>query len=163
MNFVMTCSAVLRRDLVSPLPRWFRKMKLADWPMFALAARHGAIELMDDVMAVYRVHSESMWSALPSMIRLRESARMLRALDKHFGFQYTKTISQTIAIPYLEMAHTARLNGNRTQTAKHVASCLWNGGWQIPGSRRSLTALAAYALLGSWYKMLSKAKQTKPR
>ena len=41
-NFVMTCSAVLRRNLVSALPLWVRKLKLADWPMFALAAGHGS-------------------------------------------------------------------------------------------------------------------------
>jgi hypothetical protein len=113
-NFVMTCSAVLRRDLVSTLPPWVRKMKLADWPMFALAARQGAIELMDEVMAVYRVHSGAMWSSLPSISRLRETTRMLRALDRHFEYQYTDTIRQTIAAPYLAMADTARHNGQRT-------------------------------------------------
>src|SRR5258708_802267 len=42
-NFVMTCSTVLRRDLIPPLPRWFSKMKLRDWPLFPLLAQHGKI------------------------------------------------------------------------------------------------------------------------
>ena len=158
-NFVMTCSAVLRRNLVSALPPWVRKMKLADWPMFALAAKHGTIELLDDVMAVYRVHSGAMWSSLPSITRLRETTRMLRALDKHFKFYYTNTIRQTIAIPYLAMADTARHSGRRMETAKHLLTCLRNGGWKLSGSRRTLTSLAAYVLLGSWYRVFWPAKR----
>jgi glycosyltransferase involved in cell wall biosynthesis len=53
-NFVMTCSTVLRRNLIPPLPRWFAEMKLGDWPLFALVARHGTVDLMDEIMAVYR-------------------------------------------------------------------------------------------------------------
>jgi glycosyltransferase involved in cell wall biosynthesis len=158
-NFVMTCSAVLRRDLVPVLPPWFRKMKLGDWPMFALAARHGTIELMDEVMAVYRLHAGSNWSSLPSITRLREGSRMLKALDRHLEFQYTNTIRETIALPYLHMAETARLNGNRAETAKHLLSCLRNGGWQLPDSRRTLAGLAAYTLIGAWYRVFSKAKR----
>jgi glycosyltransferase involved in cell wall biosynthesis len=161
-NFVMTCSTVLRRDLIPPLPRWFSKMKLGDWPLFALVAQHGKIELMDAVMAVYRVHSGSTWSSLPSTTRLRESARMLRALDKHLGFRYSDVIRETIARPYLELASTARLNGSRTQTGKYLLSCLRNGGWRLPGSRRLLVGLAAYVLIGSWYKRFSRAQQAKP-
>jgi glycosyltransferase involved in cell wall biosynthesis len=161
-NFVMTCSTVLRRDLIPPLPRWFSKMKLGDWPLFALVAQHGKIELMDGVMAVYRMHSGSTWSSLPSTTRLWEGARMLRVLDKHLGFRYSDVIRETIARPYLELASTARLNGSRTQTGKYLLSCLRNGGWRLPGSRRLLAGLAAYVLIGSWYKRFSRAQQAKP-
>jgi glycosyltransferase involved in cell wall biosynthesis len=161
-NFVMTCSAVLRRDLVPALPRWFREMKLGDWPMFALAARHGTIELMDEVMAVYRVHAESTWSSLPSITRLREGSRMLKALDRHLEFQYTRTIRRTLAQSYFEMACHARRDGNRTETVEHLVNCIRNGGWHLPGSRRTLAGLAAYTLMGSWYKVFSTAKQSNP-
>jgi glycosyltransferase involved in cell wall biosynthesis len=161
-NFVMTCSTVLRRDLVPALPRWLLKMKLGDLPMFALAARHGTIELMDEVMAVYRVHSGGTWSSLPSIARLREGARMLKALDRHLEFNYTDTIREVIARPYLSLAVTARLNGKRAETAKHLVRCVRNGGWRLPGSRRTLAGLAAYAMMGSWYKVFSSAKQSNP-
>jgi glycosyltransferase involved in cell wall biosynthesis len=162
-NFIMTCSTVLRRDLIpSPLPPWFSEMKLGDWPLFAMVAQHGKIELMDPVMAVYRVHSASTWSSLPSTSRLREAARMLRALDKYLGSRYSEVIRETIARPYLDLAYTARLNGSRSQTAKYFLSCLRNGGWQLPSGHRPLAGLAAYVLLGSWYKVFSRAKQTYP-
>src|SRR5258707_2604658 len=107
----------------------------------------GKIELMDAVMAVYRVHSGSTWSSLPSTTRLRESARMLRALDKHLGFRYSDVIRETIARPYLELASTARLNGSRTQTGKYLLSCLRNGGWRVSRRRRPFGGLCPHFLL----------------
>lgn len=156
-NFVMTCSTVLRRDLVGALPARFSEVQPGDWLLFALVARHGKIELMDEVMAAYRVHYGASWSSLPSLSRLRETSRMLRVLDKYLEFQYTDTIRQTIVGPYLELAGAARLKGNRRETAKHLSSCIRNGGWQLPGCRRTLAGLLAYILIGSWYKLFSKA------
>lgn len=160
VNFVVTCSAMLRRSSVFFLPPWFRKMRMTDWPMFALAARNGTIELMDEVMAAYRVHAGGSWSSLPSSARLNETSRMLKALDRHLKFQYTDTIREVIARPYLNLAASARLNGQRTEAAKHLAKCIWNGGWHLPGSQRALLGLAAYILMGSWYKVFSTARQS---
>jgi glycosyltransferase involved in cell wall biosynthesis len=159
-NLVMTSSAVLRRDLIGPIPRWFFEMKMGDWPLFAMVARHGKIELMDEVMATYRVHPGGMWSSLPKATQAREVARMLRALDQQLEFQYTNTIRQTITWLYLELAMTARSNGRRAETLKHVVTCIRNGGLRLPGNLRPLAGLAAYTLIGSGYKMFSRAKVT---
>ena len=86
---------------------------------------------------------------------------MLRALDQHFGYQYTNTIRQTIATPYLALADAARHNGKRTETVRHLVTCLRNGGWQLPGRRRTLTSLAAYVFLGSWYRVFWRAKKAR--
>jgi glycosyltransferase involved in cell wall biosynthesis len=155
-NFVMTCSTVLRRDLMGPLPDWFSKSKLGDWPLFALVARHGKIELMDDIMAVYRMHSGSTWSSMSSLARFELSTQMLKTIDEYLGFEYTNTIRQTLADSYLEMASVVRHQGKRMETARHLISCLLKGGWQAPGSRRRLAGLAAYTILGSWYKVFSR-------
>jgi len=157
-NFVMTCSAVLRRDLSGPLPPCFSKTKVGDWPRYVLAARHGKIELMDDIMAVYRMHSESMWSSMSQLTRLEESSQMLKNLDKQLGYEYTNTIRHTLCDIYLEKASIARQEGKRMRTARHLICYLRNGGWQIRASHRLLVGLAAYTLFGSWYKVFSRAK-----
>jgi glycosyltransferase involved in cell wall biosynthesis len=157
-NFVMTCSMVIRREFLGPIPNWIFRMKLGDLPICALAARHGTIELMDENMATYRVHAGGSWSSLPSMMRLDEGSRVLRALDKHLGYQYSSTIRETVAPAYLDLAEAARANGDRIRTAKHLFSCLRNGGWLLPQKQRILAGLGAYVLIGSWYRMLSRAK-----
>lgn len=163
MNFVMTCSAVLRRDLIGPLPRWLFEMKMGDWPVFAIVARHGKIELMDDIMATYRVHSGGTWSSLPRMTQVREMARMLRLLDKQLEFQHTAAIRQLLTWLYLELAMAERLNGRRVTIAKHLANCVRYGRLRVDTSLRTFAALAAYALIGPWYKVFSRSKKATRR
>jgi len=159
-NFVMTCSAVLRLDQCGPLPTCFSTMRVGDWPRSVLAARRGNIELMDEIMAVYRVHSGSMWSSMSHLERYEECSQMLKALDKYLCFEYTDTIRQTIGDFYLEMASIMRRHGKRLETARHVISCLRNGGWRA-GRQRPLVGLAAYVLIGSWYRVFFRAKSVK--
>jgi glycosyltransferase involved in cell wall biosynthesis len=159
-NWLMTCSVVYRWGSIGALPGWFVEKKLGDWPLHVLVARFGKIHLMDEVMAVYRVHSAGFWSSRAPVSQLREIVRMLSALDKHLGLQYTRTIRRTLARSYFEMACYARHEGNRTQTIKDLVRCLRHGGCQLRGSRRTLAALAAYILIGSWYKIFSRAKST---
>jgi glycosyltransferase involved in cell wall biosynthesis len=157
-NWLITCSVVYRRSSIGALPNWLVERELGDWPLHILVARSGKINLMDEVMAVYRVHSGSVWSSRPPINQLRDITQMLSALDEHLGFQYTRMIRQTIARSYFKMACHARQDGSRTETGKHFVNCIRNGGWQLPGSQRTLAALAAYTLIGSWYRVFSRAK-----
>jgi glycosyltransferase involved in cell wall biosynthesis len=159
-NFVMTCSVVLRGNLLRPLPRSLSTTQVGDWPRYALAATNGNIELMDEIMAVYRLHPGSNWSALPAASQIKEATWMLHALDKELEYRYTKTIRETIARFYLELAYTARSEGNRFDTAKHLASFIRCGGWRLWVSPRTLAGLAAYTLIGSGYKVFSRANNS---
>ena len=154
-NFVPTCSAVLRRNLIGELPSWFSTLALGDWPLFALVASHGKIELLDEAMATYRLHPGGIWSSRSDLSRLREVSRMLTTLDKYFAFKYTDTIRQTVAQCHLSLAILQRENGNRVDTGTQLVACIRSGGWRLP--RRTLGGLAAYTLIGRWYKLFSKA------
>jgi glycosyltransferase involved in cell wall biosynthesis len=157
VNFVMTCSALLRRNLIGSLPSWFYKLALSDWPLFALVARYGSIQLMDETMAAYRVHPTSSWSSRPVIFRHREISRMLRHLDRHLEFRYTNILGPAVFRCDLDAALLERENGRRAATGMQVLTCIRNGGWQVREERRKLAALAAYALFGRWYKAFSKA------
>jgi glycosyltransferase involved in cell wall biosynthesis len=163
-NWIVTCSVMYRWGSVVPLPDWFLTLKMGDWPLHVLVGRTGKIHLMDEVLSVYRIHQRGIWSSLSNFDRLQATAAMLTALDKHLEFQYTQTIRRALAQAYFEMARHARQDGNRAETGKHLISFLRNGGWQFSGSRRAQAGLAAYTLIGSWYKVFSRANQTnRPR
>ncbi|MGD1108567.1 MAG: glycosyltransferase [Terracidiphilus sp.] len=157
-TFVVTCTTVLRRELVPSFPKWYFEMKLGDWPLWAMIARFGKIELMDEIMAAYRIHPGGTWSSLPYVTRLDEAARMLRALDKELAYQYTEIIRETNATPYLDLARTSRSKGRRIETAKHVVAYIRNGGWRCPGSARIIAGMITFEVFGSWYKVFSRAK-----
>jgi glycosyltransferase involved in cell wall biosynthesis len=148
-NFIASCSIVCRWDSIGSLPPWLAEMKMVDWPVFILLARNGKIELMDEVMATYRVHSGGMWSTISAMSRSREIIRMLTAVDKHLDFHHTSAIRRTIAQCYFEMAVIARRDSKRAETGKWILDCLRSDRFRFPCSQRTFAGFMAYVLFGS--------------
>lgn len=155
-NFVITCTAVLRRKLISQLPEWLFEMKLGDWPLFAMVAHYGEIELMDGVMAAYRVHHGGVWSSMSQGARLEEILRMLKALDKELRYKYTDTIREVIASMHLGLISISRAKGKRKETAKRFVNYLRDGGWRRPGTARVIVGIVAYEIVGVWCKVFSR-------
>jgi hypothetical protein len=158
-NFIVTCTSVFRREKIGRLPGWLLEMSMGDWPLHVLVARSGKIWLMNEVMATYRIHPGGIWTSLSEHKRLSAMIRMMTELDRQLGFRYTKIIQKTIGGFYSGMTRISRDEGKRAATGKYLAYCLWNGGWAQRGSRRLLASCAAYALMGSWYKVFFKTKR----
>jgi len=158
-NFMMMCSAVCRWGLLGRLPDWFHGLELADWPMFALLARKGTIELMDDVMAVYRVHPGGVWSGRSETRRLQEAIQMLKILERELPQTHAQAIRKTVAQLYLRMAEIAQSDGRRANTGMYVLDCLRSGGATLPGAGPVLRGLFWYSILGGWHSPLAKAKR----
>ena len=158
-NFVVTNSVVYRWGSVGSLPDWLLALKMGDWPLHVLVSRAGKIHLMDEVMSVYRIHQGGIWSSLPPQDQWHGIIEMLTTLGSHLGSEYTDDIRRGVARSYFELARLARQDGNRTKTGKDLVNCIRNGGWRLPERRRALTGLAAYALIGSWYKVFSRGKR----
>ncbi len=159
-NFICTCTSVCRWSMLRAVPAWFEEMKLGDWPLHILIAQFGKIELMDDVLAVYRLHSGGVWSARSLTSRLKEIIRMFKTLDRELKFQHTRRIRITIAGLYGEWGFIAMQNGHRLETGRCLVNCLRS----IPHGelsiiRPTIKGLALYTLLGSWFPVLARAKR----
>lgn len=152
-NFVMPCTAVLRRGLIGQFPEWFFEMKLGDWPLCAMVARYGGIELMDGVMAAYRVHPGGVWSSMAQGTRLEECLRMLIALDEELQYKYTDTIREVIANMHLGLISISRSKGKRKEAAQHFVDYIRYGGWRRLGTARVIAGLVAYEIVGAWWKV----------
>ena len=61
---VASCSPLFRRETISPLPPWYFQLPWGDWSLYFIAAEHGALRYLPDVMGVYRIHSAGMYSGL---------------------------------------------------------------------------------------------------
>jgi glycosyltransferase involved in cell wall biosynthesis len=51
---VASCSPMFRRDALAPLPEWYQDVIWGDWELYLLAAQHGWVGYIPDVMGVYR-------------------------------------------------------------------------------------------------------------
>ncbi|MGY1670991.1 glycosyltransferase [Geodermatophilus sp. SYSU D00710] len=63
-NPVAACTPLFRRQVLDPLPDWYLELPWGDWPLYFLAARHGEIHYLPDVMGVYRIHHGGMYSGI---------------------------------------------------------------------------------------------------
>jgi glycosyltransferase involved in cell wall biosynthesis len=156
-NFIPTCTVLYRWSTPPHFPSWFYESSLGDLPRHAIAVGQGKIELLDDCMAVYRIHAGGMWSSRDRASQILEHARMLTALRRHLGGHYANILGPIVARSYLEVALTARQRRSRIEAGRHLISCIRNGGLRSGVSPRTLAGLAAYALIGSGYKMFSRA------
>jgi glycosyltransferase involved in cell wall biosynthesis len=73
---VASCSPVFRRPTISPLPRWYFELPWGDWPLYFMAAEHGQLHYLPELMGVYRIHRAGMYSGLSR----------LEALEKRTAF-----------------------------------------------------------------------------
>jgi glycosyltransferase involved in cell wall biosynthesis len=95
-NFIPTCSAVIRRGSIAEFPGWAYTLSFLDWLLFILAAEHGKIKYIDDVMGVYRVHSSGLWSSMDPVKRLKSRLDYFEKLDPYLDYKYTKQIQSNL-------------------------------------------------------------------
>lgn len=62
-NIIHTPSVVFRNKLFEQFPVWFKDSPAGDYPLYMLNAQYGKIKYFPEPMAVYRRHSNSIWSS----------------------------------------------------------------------------------------------------
>jgi len=75
-NYIHTPSVVFRNNF--SLPDWFSECTMGDWPLYCVLTGNKKIKKLSDVMAVYRSHPDSMWSAKDKSSRIRNSLHTYR-------------------------------------------------------------------------------------
>ena len=86
--YVGACTPMFRREVVCPLPDWYFKMEFGDWPLYLIAAELGPIGYIDEVMAVYRIHSGGMWNHLDSVRKYEQMLRFYQQIHEVTGGRY---------------------------------------------------------------------------
>jgi glycosyltransferase involved in cell wall biosynthesis len=69
-----SCAPLFRRSAIHPLPDWYVDLPWGDAPLYVLAAAHGTIDYLPEVMGVYRIHGGGMYRGLPRLRALELQA-----------------------------------------------------------------------------------------
>ena len=78
------------------------------------------------------------------------------AKKRHSSFECIRKIG--VIDSYEIPLDLPKSNGRRVETVKHLVSCIRHGGLHLGIGLRTFAGIAAYALVGSWYRVFSKAK-----
>jgi hypothetical protein len=150
VNYVPTCSIMLRRSAVPNLPDWWCETSIGDWPLCILAGEQGALGFLPQVMACYRSHGQATYSSRPKRDQLERCARLMRILQRHFGQRYQRQLmaleaSYSLALSS-EMALAGQADAARQTMAEAWAKASHSAG---SGSSLALVELALAALTSS--------------
>lgn len=80
---IPTCSVLVRRPLVSQVPKWVDTLPAGDWAFWILAIEDGYARFLERTMGSYRQHPGGVWSRLTPDEQMQAIVEMLVALEKH--------------------------------------------------------------------------------
>jgi glycosyltransferase involved in cell wall biosynthesis len=101
---VGSCSPLIRRESILPLPLWFDELPLGDWPLYMLAARTGSISYMPEIMGVYRVHRGGLWSGASELAQARVMVEFLERVLPLLGVERHKRARRAVAYRRFRLA-----------------------------------------------------------
>jgi glycosyltransferase involved in cell wall biosynthesis len=96
VNFIPTCSVMVRRGLVTDLPDWMHDLNMLDWPLFILNAQHGFIGYLNESLGAYRLHPDGVYSGLDPIAQQINKLKMYQAIRGRFGSRPDKLIKESI-------------------------------------------------------------------
>jgi glycosyltransferase involved in cell wall biosynthesis len=96
-NFVPTCSAMVVKRLVVPMPAWLERARWWDWSLYVSAALRGPIGYVDEVMATYRRHPGGVWTGLTRPQQVAGLIEFLEQMNANLNFEQNDLITRRIA------------------------------------------------------------------
>ena len=88
-SIIPTCTNVFRRFALEKIPAWVLPLGMADWPVNMLLSQKGKVKYLNDVMGVYRVHADGVWSATTAV------NKCIMLLDAYKAYLKNLELTQT--------------------------------------------------------------------
>jgi glycosyltransferase involved in cell wall biosynthesis len=157
-NLFATASGMLRRSALADIPPWYDALfPITDWPLYILAAQHGDIGYIDEVMSVYRYHPGGLYSSTSEWEKLEATARFYRVMDANTGRRYHRTIQSAHSTYFFEWAEEYL----KRRDVLRAQRCLWRslsgGGIGEGVSWRAFARLSARIALAPLRRRLRQA------
>ncbi|HEY9167875.1 MAG TPA: glycosyltransferase [Lutibacter sp.] len=80
-NCMHTPSVLLRNNFI--IPNWFKKVPTGDWVLYMIALKDKKIKKIEEVMAVYRVNNNGVWSGKTRGQRMRMTIKSFKLVYKN--------------------------------------------------------------------------------
>lgn len=99
---------MFRNHLIRDVPDWFYRLKMSDYPLHILNAQYGLIGYIDEIMAVYRVHSGGIWGMAKFWKQLEADIELYQLLNDYFDQEYKEVIESSLQKRFDGLAMTLK-------------------------------------------------------
>jgi glycosyltransferase involved in cell wall biosynthesis len=124
-NYICTLSVMFRRSTFDGIPPVFDLSIIGDWPIHLLNAEHGNVRYLKEVMGVYRIHSQGLFSQKNNTDWYKAAIQMYDCLERHYEHRY----NTAIRLAKFRWLYALALEQVRNEGAKgahhYVQECLW--------------------------------------
>ncbi len=110
---------MLRAGLFSEFPGWYYTSPVGDRPLYILCAQHGKIGYIDEVLAVYRIHSGGMWSGISEIQKVESQLKFYKNMDANLYFRYKEVNDKQVFQRYWYFQRLAR--GKAEELEEHLS------------------------------------------
>lgn len=111
-NYISTLTCVYRNGLFEEFPEWIYQLKLSDWLLHLLNAQYGKIKFLDETMAIYRHHSQGVWTLKSSKFHMNSMATAVELMQKYFSPRGEKEFKKYGSYLLSELCYTAFEEGS---------------------------------------------------
>ena len=147
--FIPVSSILVRRSAIEPLPQWFEKLEVRDWPLCLLAALSGDIRFVSKTLAASR--QDFTWQETPQdrVQVCRTLNLVLRRIRHEAGHHHHPTIDLQLAENHRLISLEMDRQGKDHSADQHRRMCFFYGRWksQLPLHTRISHALRPCPLL----------------
>lgn len=150
-NYIATCSAVIKTNLIQNLPDWFTSLPFGDYGLYLIAARHGKIKYINNVMSVYRIHPGGIHGNFTNSY-----AGLTKAYQQHYQFwriinqsgMFSSSMLKTAILISIENVIEYAARSNQISIYfKYNYLLLFHGGWGTLGKiAKNIFRLCLYPL-----------------
>jgi len=117
-NFISAASCCFRNRLIKKIPSWHKNVMPGDWPLYILLTQYGKIKYLNEIMGVYRNHTNGIWSPKPKEYHLLCTIKMYNKINKHLNFKYNNLIKLRLLNYNSSLAKIYWKNGNKKISIK---------------------------------------------
>jgi glycosyltransferase involved in cell wall biosynthesis len=103
-NFIAGCTPMVRKNAVGTFPEWYHDLLWGDWPLYILCALHGKIGYIDEILGVYRIHSQGFWSRLNAIQKLEWWIAFYEAMNANLNLQFDSIVEPLVAARRKELS-----------------------------------------------------------
>ena len=95
-NFIATCSVVFRKPISFEFPTWFYKLPFGDLGIYKLVSENKEIQCIDEVMSVYRIHDNGVYSGLNALKTEQNYLNFFRTIFPALNMEEKQIVSLKI-------------------------------------------------------------------
>lgn len=100
--FIPTLSIMFRKSAIGKFPSVLYQMTNPDWLIHVLCAEKGNVGFIDEVMGIYRVHDNGVWSGISRLKVLENTIQSANLVNNYLNYQYDAPLKNRISICHLE-------------------------------------------------------------